>query len=171
MGIEIERRFLVKNMDKVNELVKQYTDSKKTIIQDYVYSDVLTAIRKRKIVKNDNEKYIDTIKTGFNSLSINEFEEEMTKEQYDSIKPDSSRWTIEKDRYIIPYENGLKIELDVFHGKYEGLIFAEIEFESEDQAKNANIPDWFDVEIGKIISNNSLSKGIDDIDAYIKSKM
>ena len=169
MGIEIERRFLVKNMDKVNELVKQYTDSKKTIIQDYVYSDVLTAIRKRKIVKNDNEKYIDTIKTGFNSLSINEFEEEMTKEQYDSIKPDSSRWTIEKDRYIIPYENGLKIELDVFHGKYEGLIFAEIEFESEDQAKNANIPDWFDVEIGKIISNNSLSKGIDDIDAYIKS--
>ncbi|MBR2705164.1 MAG: hypothetical protein IKE91_06830 [Clostridia bacterium] len=171
MGIEIERRFLVKNMDKVNELVKQYTDSKKTIIQDYVYSDVLTAIRKRKIVKNDNEKYIYTIKTGFNSLSINEFEEEMTKEQYDSIKPDSSRWTIEKDRYIIPYENGLKIELDVFHGKYEGLIFAEIEFESEDQAKNANIPDWFDVEIGKIISNNSLSKGIDDIDAYIKSKM
>ena len=101
MGIEIERRFLVKNMDKVNELVKQYTDSKKTIIQDYVYSDVLTAIRKRKIVKNDNEKYIYTIKTGFNSLSINEFEEEMTKEQYDSIKPDSSRWTIEKDRYII----------------------------------------------------------------------
>ena len=171
MGIEIERRFLVKNMDKVNELVEQYTDSKKTIIQDYVYSDVLTAIRKRKIVKNDNEKYIYTIKTGFNSLSINEFEEEMTKEQYDSIKPDSSRWTIEKDRYIIPYKNGLKIELDVFHGKYEGLIFAEIEFESEEQAKNANIPDWFDVEIGKIISNNSLSKGIDDIDAYIKSKM
>ncbi len=171
MGMEIERRFLVKNREIVAELTEQYKDSKKTIIQDYIYSDLLTAIRKRKIIKNNEEKYIYTVKTGFYKLSINEFEEELTKEQYDSIKLDSSRYTIEKDRYIIPYENGLKIELDVFHGKYEGLIFAEIEFESEEQAKNTNIPDWFDIEIGNIISNNSLSKGIDDIDEYIKSKM
>ena len=171
MGIEIERRFLVKDINKVNELVEQYKDTKKTIIQDYIYSDLLTAIRKRKIIKNGDEKYIYTVKTGFNVLSINEFEEEITKEQYDSIKPDSSRYTIEKDRYIIPYESGLKIELDVFHGKYEGLIFAEIEFESEEQAQNTIMPEWFDVEVGKIISNNSLSKGIDDIEAYIKSKM
>ena len=171
MGIEIERRFLVKNREKVNELIKQCNASKKTIIQDYIYSDLLTAIRKRKIIKNGNEKYIYTVKTGRKLLSINEYEEELTKEQYDSIIPDSSRYTIEKDRYIIPYENNLKIELDVFHGKYEGLIFAEIEFESEEQAKNTNIPEWFDVEIGSIISNNMLSKGIDNVELFIESKL
>ena len=120
---------------------------------------------------NGNEKYIYTVKTGSKTLSVNEYEEELTKDQYDSIKLDSSRYTIEKDRYIIPYENDLKIELDVFHGKYEGLIFAEIEFESEEQAINTNMPEWFDVEIGKIISNNLLSKGIDNIESYIKSKI
>lgn len=171
MGVEIERRFLVRNRDKVNELVKQFEDSKKTIIQDYIYSDLLTAIRKRRIIKNGTEKYIYTVKTGFNRLSINEFEEEITKGQYDSIKADSSRYTIEKDRYIIPYENGLKIELDVFHGKYEGLTFAEIEFESEEQAKSTRIPEWFDVEIGDIISNNKLSKGIDDVELFIKNNL
>lgn len=171
MGIEIERRFLVKNKEKVNELIEQYKNSKKTIIQDYIYSDLLTAIRKRKIVKDNNEKYIYTVKTGRKIIAVNEYEEEISKEQYNSIKIDSSRYTIEKDRYIIPYENSLKIELDVFHGKYEGLIFAEIEFESEEQAKNTNMPDWFDVEIGSIISNNMLSEGIDDVELFIKNNL
>lgn len=171
MGIEIERRFLIKDIDKVKTLIEQYKDTRKTIIQDYIYSDLLTAIRKRKIIMNGNEKYIYTVKTGSKTLSVNEYEEELTKDQYDSIKLDSSRYTIEKDRYIIPYENDLKIELDVFHGKYEGLIFAEIEFKSEEQAINTNMPEWFDVEIGKIISNNLLSKGIDNIESYIKSKI
>ena len=171
MGIEIERRFLVKDKEKVNELIEKYAESKKTIIQDYIYSDLLTAIRKRKIIKNGNQKFIYTVKTGRNLLSINEYEEELTKEQYDSIVPDSSRYTIEKDRYIIPYKNDLKIELDVFHGKYEGLIFAEIEFKSEEQAKNTPIPEWFDVEIGNIISNNKMSKGIESVEKYIKQNI
>lgn len=171
MGIEIERRFLVKDIDRVKELIKEYNDTKKTIIQDYIYSDLLTAIRKRKIIMNGNEKYIYTVKTGSRTLSVNEYEEELTKDQYDSIKLAPSRYTINKDRYIIPYENDLKIELDVFHGKYEGIIFAEIEFKSEEQAKNTNIPEWFDVEIGSIISNNKLSKGIDDVELFIKNNL
>ncbi len=171
MGIEIERRFLVKDTDKVKELIEEYKDTRKTIIQDYIYSDLLTAIRKRKIIMNGNVEYIYTVKTGSRTLSVNEYEEQLTKDQYDSIEPDSSRYTIDKDRYIIPYENGLKIELDVFHGKYEGLIFAEIEFKSEEQAKNTNMPEWFDVEIGSILSNNKLSKGIDDVELYIKNNL
>lgn len=170
MGVEIERRFLIKDINTVNKLIEEYKDTRKTIVQDYIYSDLLTAIRKRKIVKNNEEKYIYTVKTGFNFLSMNEYEEVLSKEQYDSIKPDSSRYTIEKDRYIIPYNDGLKIELDIFHGKYEGLVFAEIEFKSEEQAMNTSIPEWFDVEIGNIISNNMLSIGIDDVEEFIKEK-
>ena len=65
---------------------------------------------------------------------------------------------IEKDRYIIPYKSNLVIELDIFHGLYEGIIFAEIEYESEEQAYETKIPDWFDVEIGEKVSNDMMSK-------------
>lgn len=170
MGLEIERRFLVKDLNIVNKLIEEYKDSKKIIVQDYIYSDLLTAIRKRKIVKNNNEKYVYTVKTGRNLLSVNEYEEELTEEQYNSIKLNPSRYTIEKDRYVIPYMNNLKIELDLFHGKYEGLMLAEIEFESEEQAKNTSIPEWFDIEIGSIISNNKLSMGIDDVEEFIEKQ-
>ncbi|MBQ3409449.1 MAG: hypothetical protein IJH12_09630 [Clostridia bacterium] len=171
MGLEIERRFYIKNIQKISEITEKYKDTKKTIIQDYIYSDMLTAIRKRKIIKNNMVKYIYTVKTGRKLIAVNEFEEEITKEQYDSIKTDPSRITIEKDRYVIPYKDGLNIELDIFHGVYEGVIFAEIEFKSEEQAKNTPIPEWFDVEIGNIISNNKMSKGIESVEKYIKQNI
>ena len=41
---------------------------------------------------------------------------------------------IEKTRWIVPAaEDGLKWEVDEFHGRYQGLEVAEIELESEDQ--------------------------------------
>ena len=41
---------------------------------------------------------------------------------------------IDKTRWIVPAkEEGLKWEVDEFHGKHEGLVLAEIELESEEQ--------------------------------------
>ena len=40
---------------------------------------------------------------------------------------------IEKTRYIVPGENGLKWEIDEFHGRLDGLTLAELELESENQ--------------------------------------
>lgn len=37
--MEIERRFFIKNIEKVNELISEYKDSKKVIVQDYIFSD------------------------------------------------------------------------------------------------------------------------------------
>lgn len=167
MGIEIERRFLVKSIDVVNNLIEEYKETKKTIVQDYIYSDSLTTIRKRLIVKDGKERYIYTVKTGRKGLSVNEYESEITKSEYFMLNKDPDRITIEKDRYIIPYIDNLKIELDVFHGEYEGVIFAEIEFESEEQAKNIKIPDWFYTEIGDKISNNLMSKSRINVCEYI----
>lgn len=130
--MEIERRFLVKDITKVNELIDKYKSTQKRIVQDYIYSDILTAIRKRVIIKNGEEKYIYTVKTGRRGMSVNEFENEITKEQYNILQKDPNRITIEKDRYVIPYKDNLIIELDLFHGAYEGVVFAEIEFESEE---------------------------------------
>lgn len=84
--MEIERRFFIKNIEKVNELISEYKDSKKVIVQDYIFSDIFTAIRKRKIEKNGEIKFIYTVKTGKRNLSVNEYEIEITKEQYDKLE-------------------------------------------------------------------------------------
>ena len=48
--MEIERRFLVKDVNSLN--LAQYNH--KQIIQDYLYKDTFTAIRKRQTIKRDN---------------------------------------------------------------------------------------------------------------------
>ena len=115
-------------------------------------------------------KYIYTVKTGRRELAVNEFESEISKEDYDKLQEDPNRITIEKDRYYIPYKNNLKIELDVFHGAYEGTVFAEIEFESEEQALAEKCPDWFGPEIGEIISNDKMSRKLVDINKLVGEK-
>ncbi len=46
---------------------------------------------------------------------------------------------IDKTRYIIPHGNH-NFEVDVFHGKHEGLIVAEIELSSEKEYFEK--PEW-----------------------------
>lgn len=161
--MEIERKFLIEDKEKANELMKKYIKSKKTIIQDYIYSDIFTAIRKRKIEKDGENVYVYTVKTGRKGFSVNEYENIITKEQYELLGLDLNKITIIKDRYVIPYIENLKIELDVFHGKYEGIVFAEIEFESESQAEKIQIPEWFGKEIGDKVSNDMMAKEFIDI--------
>lgn len=49
LRMEIERKFLVKDINAINEIISKYP--RKTITQDYLYVDDYTAVRKRKIEK------------------------------------------------------------------------------------------------------------------------
>ena len=151
--MEIERKFLVKDISKIN--LKDYKN--KQIIQDYLYNDKFTVVRKRKIIVDNISKYKYTIKTGKTSISVNEIEKDITEEEYNNLQTQEKNVQINKTRYIIPYKGNLKIELDVFHGVYEGIVFAEIEFESEEQAYNTILPDWFDEEISTTITNSDMA--------------
>ena len=51
----------------------------------------------------------------------------------------------------------LKIEVDVFKGVYEGVVFAEIEFKSKEQAAQIELPKWFDKEMSQIITNSKMA--------------
>src|SRR5690606_31905987 len=51
---------------------------------------------------------------------------------------------IEKTRYEVIFQNQL-FEIDVFEGKNDGVIIAEIELESENQ--NLIYPDWMGQEV------------------------
>ena len=99
--MEIERKFLVKDINAINEIISKYP--KKTITQDYLYVDDYTAVRKRKIEKSGNTKYVYTVKTMKVGISVNEFEKEITKEEYDALKINAEYITLSKDRYVIPY--------------------------------------------------------------------
>ena len=76
-------------------------------------------------------------------MSREEYNLPLTAEAYEHLKPKADGILITKDRYVIPEKNGLFIELDVFHGEYEGVLLAEVEFPTEEAANAYTAPDWF----------------------------
>ena len=67
----------------------------------------------------------------------------LTKESYEHLLEKADGTVITKTRYRIPEKNGLTIELDVFHGRYGGLLLAEVEFATEEEANSYCPPEWF----------------------------
>lgn len=151
--MEIERKFLVKDISNLD--LSKY--KQKHIVQDYVYSDLFTVIRKRAIKIANKTKYIYTIKTDRKGISVNEIEKEITKNEYDKIATSPNFKQIMKTRYLIPYLDKI-IELDIFEGEYEGLIFAEIEFGSEKEAYEITLPKWFGKELTGKVTNSMMAK-------------
>lgn len=154
--MEIERKFTIKNLP---EHLEQY--EKKEIEQAYLCSKPTVRIRR------SNENYILTYKSRLGlefpeqmtARACEEIELPLTKEAYEHLKQKADGSIIAKTRYLIPIEHGRKIELDVFHGYLEGLIFAEVEFESEEEAAAYQMPEWFleDVTFDKRYRNSFLA--------------
>jgi CYTH domain-containing protein len=112
-------------------------------------------------IRRQNEEYYLTYKSK-GLLAREEYNLPLTREAYEHLKPKTDGILISKDRYVIPTENGLHIELDIFHDKYEGLFLAEVEFSSEEEALAYVPPAWFgeDVTYSAKYHNSTLSKGI-----------
>lgn len=153
--MEIERKFLVKNLKDLNINLGGYEH--KYIRQNYLYKDLYTAIRKRLVIDNTT-RYFYTIKTNKEGYSVNEIESEISEEDFYNIKLNKNYNEIVKTRYIIPYYN-YKIELDVFESDFEGIIFAEVEFKSLEEAMEFDkiIPKWFGPEISNYLTNSEMA--------------
>lgn len=134
---EIERKFLVKTLpDNLNN----YPSS--NIEQGYLCNAPVVRVR-----KND-DKYILTYKSG-GMMKREEYEHPLTAESYEHLIAKADGLIISKTRYRIPDNDGLLIELDVFHGPLEGFVMAEVEFSSEEQALSYTLPDWFGCDVTK----------------------
>lgn len=135
-AFEIERKFLV------DELPERGLLSPTSIDQGYlaVGSDG-TEIR----VRRKGGRYYQTVKRG-EGLSRLQVEVTLSGEQFEAMWPLTEGRRVEKARYEIPY-GGHVIELDVFRGDLEGLIVAEVEFESVEQSTRFEPPDWFGEEV------------------------
>lgn len=145
---EIERKFLVKYLP---EDLEQYTCH--DIVQAYISTDPTIRIRKL------DESYILTVKSS-GLIKRQEYEMEITAGQFEKLKGKTEGYTIAKKRYIIPLEDGLKAELDVYYEDLAGFMNVEVEFPDMKKAVLFTPPDWFGQEVtqDKRYTNGSMSK-------------
>ncbi len=105
-----------------------------------------------------DDRYILTVK-GKGLLAKEEFELEITKEEYDHLLTKAESPAVEKVRYLVPLEDGLTAEVDVYEGKLAGLMTTEVEFPTLEEAETYEPPYWFgkDVSFDHRYKNTSLS--------------
>ena len=155
--MEIERKFTIKNLP---EDIGRY--AKKELEQAYLCTNPVVRVRKsdEEYILTYKSKHGVTVRANATARSCEEVELPLTKEGYEHLKEKADGNVIAKTRYLIPIANGRKIELDVFHGDLSGLMFAEVEFESEEEAAAYQMPEWFleDVTFDKRYSNAFMTK-------------
>lgn len=136
MGIEIERKFLVKQ-EIWAQLEKPDGEFYR---QGYLLTDPTKTIR----VRQTSEKGFLTIKGISIGASRSEFEYEIPQEEAKDLLDQFSVSELSKIRYKILFENKLW-EVDEFLGENKGLMVAEIELKSEDET--FTIPNWIGEEV------------------------
>ena len=75
-------------------------------------------------------------------MAREEYNLPLTKEAFYHLKQKVDGRVIEKRRYLIPIEDGLTVELDLFGGDLKPLVLAEVEFPTEEQANAFVPPTW-----------------------------
>jgi adenylate cyclase len=128
--MEVERKFLVGQPPKL-----EGTESDE-IEQGYlaIGSDGEVRLRRK------GDRLLLTAKRG-EGLSRDEAELELDRDAFERLWPLTEGRRLHKRRHVIP-TGELTIELDVYEGDLEGLVVAEIEFPSEDDARAFQPPDW-----------------------------
>ena len=152
--MEIERKFLIQKKALPDNL-EQYPSNE--LEQAYIITEPVLRIRKK------NDAYILTYK-GEGLMSREEIEVSLPKDAYEKLLTKCEGNIITKTRYCIPEKNQLTIELDIFHGQFEGLYIAEVEFSDENTALSYCPPSWFGREVTNenTFHNSTLSEMKED---------
>ena len=133
---EIERKFLVRSMDFIALSTEHHQ-----IEQGYLSKSPTIRVRIR-----DDQAFM-TIKSSKLREGIAKFEWEKEIDVADAqeLMQLCLPGVISKTRYIIPCPNGRKWEVDVFHGRLEGRVLAELELGDENEAFDR--PEWLGEEV------------------------
>jgi adenylate cyclase len=149
MPEEIERKFLIDH-EKWGKLNKPEGTHYR---QGYILSNKQQTVRIR---VSDKQAFLN-MKSKVSEITRKEYEYEIPLDEGIEIFDAFTKRSTEKIRYRIPFA-GKTWEVDVFSGDNAGLIVAEIELKSENEAFEK--PDWVAAEVtddGRY-SNASLSE-------------
>ena len=149
MGIEIERRFLIKNEDWKSKVILS-----EDFRQGYLNANTEEWATRVRII--DNKKGYLTLKSSLNGQTNYEFEYSIpVQDAIELIK--LSKYKIKKTRYHLNI-NEKNWVVDLFEGSNSSLKIAEIELNSE--SEDIHIPSWCGQEITGVrsLSNASLAK-------------
>ena len=145
--MEIERKFLTK---EIPFDITEYP----CLAFSQAYLSFSPTIR----IRQSNDDYILTVK-GKGHLAREEFELTLTQEEYKRLSRKTEGTPVVKKRYLVPLEQGLTAEVDLYEGSLSGLMTTEVEFPSLEAAEQFVPPEWFgrDVSGEKAYKNTSLS--------------
>ena len=136
MGVEIERKFLLQG-----DSWQADADAGEYYHQGYLSTTPERVVRVRQM----GEKAVVTIKGKGDGISRPEFEYEIPlADAQTMLRELCLQPTIEKRRHRLT-RGPHTWEIDVFSGENEGLVVAEIELTSEDEAFEK--PDWVGAEV------------------------
>lgn len=156
--IETEGKYLV-DIENL-PLEKMNNGDKFELIQTYINWEPETRVRKVGY-GGGYYLYFHTIKKPLDDvgLSRQEIETLITEDEYNNFLKNQVGETIYKTRYQF-YEGNEYVAVDVFSGDLEGLVFAEVEFDSVEKAKSFQPPSWFgkDVTDDKRYKNANLAR-------------
>ena len=136
MGVEIERKFVVP--DPPGDLERHASEQ---IHQGYLVVSGDSEVRIRSL---GDERFL-TVKRG-SGIQRAELEIEISDEQYQALWELVGGNHITKRRFYVPL-GALTAEVDVYGGELEGLITAEVEFESMGAGEGFEPPGWFGAEV------------------------
>jgi adenylate cyclase len=122
--------------------------------QGYVALDEHAEVRVRRA---DDERTL-TIKSGSGMVRVEE-ELPLSADQFDALWALTEGRRVVKTRYLVPLDEGLTAEVDVYEDALDGLVTAEVEFPSEDAAEGFAAPEWLgrDVTGDKRYANRALA--------------
>jgi len=148
--IEIERKFLIKS-----DAYKDEAHQKFRIIQGFLNRDPLRTVRVR--IKDDRGFLTVKGLSSNDGLSRFEWEKDISKKDAKALLEFCEEGVIDKIRYEIKVDDHI-FEVDEFFGDNKGLIIAEVELETEDEAFLK--PDWLGEEVTGNIKyyNSQISK-------------
>ena len=146
--MEIERKYRILTPPKDYESYPFHQ-----IEQAYLCTEPVVRIR-----KEDDTCYMTYKSKGL--LVREEYNLPLTRKAYEHLLKKADGIILTKRRYLIPIpDTALTVELDIFQGHYEGLMLAEVEFQTKEEADAFIAPAWFgpDVTFSGEYQNSRLS--------------
>lgn len=134
---EIERKFLVRELPPQLE---QFAH--REIEQGYLaITERGTQVRLR---QSGHHRTL-TYKRGAGNAR-EEREVELTRAQFEQLWPGTEGKRLTKTRYDVPLGEFM-VEIDIYRGRHNGIVVAEVEFDDESAARNFQPPPWLGADV------------------------